>query len=320
GGGELDEDLEMLIRSHNLYGQRELRGESRATQQLRERVQLVGKQSHCRVLIQGETGTGKETVAGLIHEYSTRSAEPLICFNCADLSPHLLESRLFGHEKGAFTGALQAREGAFEQADGGTLFLDEVAELSADAQAGLLRVLEEGRFYRLGGSEERSVDVRVVAATNRNLPGLVAEGRFRDDLYHRLATVPVVIPPLRERPEDIAPIADDFWRHLTGNGRLNKAQTEALTSYPWPGNVRELRNVLERAQALGQSDFAKLLEEHRHLSAGLPGNESVYAENLEEMKIQHIRRILRKYDGNITRAANALGIARNTLKKYGGES
>ncbi|MFA6294153.1 MAG: sigma-54 dependent transcriptional regulator, partial [Victivallales bacterium] len=263
-------------------------------------------------LITGETGTGKETVANLIHGHSPRSAEPFIAFNCADLTPQLLESRLFGHEKGAFTGADKQKKGAFEIANGGTLFLDEVAELPLDAQAGLLRVLQEGRFFRLGGEKEVEVDVRVIAATNRNLPNAVKTGDFREDLFYRLNVINIHIPPLRERPEDIEVIANDIIaRH--GLKKLSAKQVEDLKAYQWPGNVRELENILERAVVLGIDDFGKIIAEQRKM---LSSTELPQSDLLEDAVKLHARRIRDKNDGNNTRTAKSLGISLNTLKKY----
>ncbi|MBI3268644.1 MAG: sigma-54-dependent Fis family transcriptional regulator [Planctomycetes bacterium] len=214
--------------------------------------------SDSTVLVEGETGTGKELVANAIHQGSARREEPFVVVNCAALSESLLEAELFGHEKGAYTGAAGARAGLFEVADRGTLFLDEIGEMAPSGQAKLLRVLETGRFRRLGDSRETEVDVRVLAATNRRLDDAVAQGRFREDLFHRLNVVRIVVPPLRDRREDIPLLAEHFLLHHArpgaGRKRLSPATLDALMSYAWPGNVRELSNLLERAVLLCVAD------------------------------------------------------------------
>ena len=301
-----------MLEEFKKYGHRELKGKSAAIEYLWGISKRAGAEGKCRVLITGETGTGKETVANLIHGHSPRKVEPFIAFNCADLTPHLLESRLFGHEKGAFTGADKRKQGAFEIANGGTLFLDEVAELPLDAQAGLLRVLQEGRFFRLGGETEIEVDVRVIAATNRNLPNAVKAGDFREDLFYRLNVINIHIPPLRERPEDIEVIAGDIMaRH--GVKKLSAKQVEDLKAYQWPGNVRELENILESGIVLGIDDFGKIIAEHRKMFSApdLPQSDL-----LDDAVRLHVRRILDKNDGNKSRTAKSLGISLNTLKKY----
>ena len=300
-----------MISEYEKYGTRELKGVSKSVESLWEITKKLGKSS-CSVIITGETGTGKETVANLIHLSSERRIEPFIAFNCADLSPQLIESRLFGHEKGAFTGAFVLRQGAFEKADGGTLFLDEVAELSPDIQAGLLRVLQEKRFFRLGGKEEVSVDVRIIAATNKNLVEMMRKGTFREDLFYRLAGVVVNIPPLRERLEDIEPIANHYLLRK-GVCKLTVEQKKALLDYHWPGNVRELINILERAYALGEMDFSIIIREHKAFMAHCAPDES---DLLDDSIKRHIKIVLEKCDGNQTRAMSVLGISRNTLKKY----
>jgi DNA-binding NtrC family response regulator len=307
-GTPRDEMQQAMVEEYQHYGKRELKGRSEAVTRIQETVQTVGRDGRCRVLITGETGTGKETVAYLIHGFSPRSTEPFIAFNCADLAPQLIESRLFGHEKGAFTGAEHSRLGAFDLANGGTLFLDEVAELSAEAQAGLLRVIQGGRFFRLGGGEV-AVDVRVIAATNRDLFDLIRHGRFREDLYYRLNVINIHIPPLRERPEDIAPIAETFLRERNAP-LLTREELEILQSHRWPGNVRELENVLERSLVLGHRDFRRLMSTTAQNIAEPEPDDLAAATRL------HAARVLAKYDGNKTRAAKAMGVSVNTLKKY----
>ncbi len=306
-GLPISDERQAMIDEFRRNGHRELRGVSPAVVELRTLIDRIAERE-CRVLITGETGVGKETVASLIHGKSKRRCDPFIAFNCSDLNPQLLESRLFGHVKGAFTGAESARRGAFELADGGTLFLDEVGELSPGAQAGLLRALQEGRFYPVGGESEVGVDVRVIAATNRDLEEMIRQGTFREDLYYRLNTVTVHVPPLRERSEDIKPIANaHLW--LQGLPELSLEQIRQLTSYAWPGNVRELQNMLERSQVLQESDFTRILP--------VNGNGIHTAgERLDDMIRTHCRRMYRRYQGNKSRTAKALDISLNTLKKY----
>ena len=307
-----------LIELYRKYGHRQLDGTSAATKDLKRRIDAVAAHERARVLILGESGTGKETVAIQIHNKSVRRNEPFIAFNCASVAPELLESRFLGFEKGAFTGANERHKGVFEQADGGTLFLDEVGEMPLAAQGVLLRVLEGGRFTRIGEREEVEVDVRVIAATNRDLPHMVRDGRFREDLFYRLSVVPIRVRPLRERPEDIAPIAGNYWMRLK-NGRLTDAQLTALQDYPWPGNVRELYNVLERAHVTGEKDFSRLLAEHRECAVPPPHDAESgagYPEPLDDAVRVHVRRILSRHGGNVSRAAAALGITRTTLRKH----
>ena len=211
------------------------------------------------MLITGETGTGKELVARAIHKSSPRAAKPFIAVNCAALSESLLESELFGHERGAFTGADRAREGLFEAAHQGTLFLDEIAELSTAAQAKLLRVLTDGQVTRVGSTRPRSVDVRVLAATHRDLQARVRENLFREDLYYRVAIFPIAIPPLRERPEDIPELCELFLQRVAvelklPKRRLSREALDTLVTYPFPGNIRELRNLIERACILASDE------------------------------------------------------------------
>jgi two-component system, NtrC family, response regulator AtoC len=273
------------------------------------------------VLLLGATGTGKELVAQAIHDQSPRASGPFVPVNCAAISETLMESEIFGHEKGAFTGATNARRGRLELAEGGTLFLDEIGELKLELQAKLLRVLQERRFERLGGTRTIQVDVRWVAATNRDLEGLVASGQFREDLYHRLAVFPIALPPLRERRRDILPIAQNLLARISAelgrpSLRLDAAARELILEGAWPGNVRELANALERAAIL--ADGAELHAEDLHVArtrpAGQPGT-------IEEMEVEAIRRTLDEVGGNRRRAAEHLGIGERTLydklKRYG---
>ena len=313
-------DAKECVAHWKRFGRREIVGGSPLVAALRERINKVAAHPDARVLVMGESGTGKETVAWQIHNKSARAREPFVAFNCASVAKDLLESRFFGHEKGAFTDAKAQHKGLFEQADGGTLFLDEIGEMSLEVQSLLLRVLEEGRFTRLGGCTEVSVDVRLITATNRDLPRLVREGKFRNDLYQRLNVVQIRTPSLREHREDISLIANAWWRAHHDGKTLNEAQCAALRGYDYPGNVRELFNLLERATVLEEVDFAALIREHRELNAGLAAGGGTPAlpsgtdpDDLDEATQLHIRRVLAKCGGNITRAAELLGIARNTL-------
>ncbi len=235
---------------------------SEAMREVARRVRMLAAVS-TSVLVHGETGAGKELVARAVHELGPRKAKPFVVVDCASIAPTLLEAELFGHEKGAFTGAVRDRAGAFERADGGTVFLDEVGELPAIAQASLLGVLERKRFRRVGGDQEITVDVRVVSATNRDLRSEVNRGSFRADLYFRLAGARVVVPPLRERPEDVAVLVGHFALELTGTAALPIAPEllAALAEQHWAGNVRELRSAVERVVAFGASDLGAMLED-----------------------------------------------------------
>jgi DNA-binding NtrC family response regulator len=287
---------------------------------LQERINRVAKCDRARVLIFGESGTGKETVANQIHNKSPRAKMPFVPFNCASVTKDLLEDRFFGHERGAFTNAVERTDGLFLQADGGTLFLDEIGEMPIEVQALLLRVLEGGRFMRVGGREELKCDVRLVTATNRDLPKLVAEGKFREDLYQRLNVVQLRTPSLREHKEDIPLIANSWWRKFHDNRVLDEEQLAALMDYDYPGNVRELVNLLDRATALGEDDFAALMREHKEMNAGLLGGLELRSgripDRLEDATKLHVRRVFDKYGQNLTRAAEALDVSRNTVRKY----
>src|SRR5687768_1038737 len=223
-----------------------------------ERARMVAR-SNAPVLLLGETGSGKEVIARAIHEKSTHRSGPFWRVNCGALAPELIDSELFGHEQGAFTGATSRRKGWFEQADGGTLFLDEVGELTLAAQVRLLRVVQDGELQRLGGEQPLKVDVRIVAATHRDLPALVATHAFREDLYYRLAVFPIVIPPLRDRTDDIAGLAEYFAARAAHRFGLRPSpvtarDVEVLAGYAWPGNVRELASVMDRAVLLGEGN------------------------------------------------------------------
>ena len=312
--------VKAAVEHYDRYGGRELVGKSREIATLQERINRVAAHEHARVLILGESGTGKETVALQIHTKSPRWNMPFVSFNCASVTKDLLEDRFFGHEKGAFTNAVERTDGLFLMADGGTLFLDEIGEMPIEVQALLLRVLEGGRFMRVGGKEELKCDVRLVTATNRDLPTLVKEGKFREDLYQRLNVVQLRTPSLREHKDDIPIIANAWWRKFHNNHVLGEEQIAALMDYDYPGNVRELINILDRATALEEDDFELLMREHKEMNAGLAGNLELKSgripDKLEDAIRLHVRRVYEKYGQNISRAAEALGISRNTARKY----
>jgi Nif-specific regulatory protein len=310
-------------------------GDSPALRDVLARVEQVA-QTSSTVLLRGETGTGKEMVARAIHINSARESRPFVRVNCAALAPGVLESELFGHEKGAFTGAVARRLGRFELADGGTLFLDEVGDLPADVQVKLLRVLQEREFERVGGSDTVKVDVRVVSATHRNLEQQIADGTFREDLYYRLNVFPITLPPLRERSGDIPLLAEHFvQKYARGAGKavrgLDAGAAAALTAYPWPGNVRELENVIERALILarGAEVTSADLEFTRRLSPPAPAAAAAAGastpapagrdgarplqERLQEQERAAIVAAIDQAQGNIAHAARSLGINRSTL-------
>jgi len=301
-------------------------GTSPALSGILEQVRRVAA-TRATVLVRGESGTGKELVARLIHDASERRDGPCICMNCAALSETLLESELFGHEKGAFTGATERTIGKFESAHGGTLVLDEIGEMSPAIQAKFLRVLEGHAFERVGGTGRIQVDVRVVAATNRNLEEAVAAGSFRRDLYFRLKVVEIIVPPLRRRSEDIAAIADHFLeRFAAETGRrlrgFTPAARDAMASYHWPGNVRELRNCVERAVVLAQGDWIDTADlTLSHLAAqGDSGRAAIAAlpfvpTTIAEVERRHVLATLEAVGGNKTKAATILGIERSTLER-----
>jgi DNA-binding NtrC family response regulator len=288
-------------------------------QRLFNRLHQAAK-SRSTVLIQGETGTGKELIAKAIHEHSLRRAGPLVRLNCAALAESVLESELFGHEKGAFTGAVTRRRGRFEQADGGTLFLDELSEMPLSVQIKLLRFLQERELERVGGNETVRVNVRVVAATNRDLKSLVEDGKFREDLYFRLKVVVLEVPPLRARPSDIPLLADHFLR-LYAEENEKKVRgfapeaREALMAYPWPGNVRELQNAVEQAVVLCEEDLIGTED----LPIERPGREAealsllVPGVTLAEVERYTIMRTLEAVGGSPTKAAAILGISKRTI-------
>jgi DNA-binding NtrC family response regulator len=283
-------------------------------------------QTQSTVLVVGESGTGKELVARAIHNHSARAQGPFVAVNCTALTESLLESELFGHQKGAFTGAVAQKRGLFEEAQDGTLFLDEIGDVGPKMQAQLLRVLQEGEIRRVGGTEAVRVDVRVVAATNRELEEEVKAGRFREDLYFRINVVTVRLPPLRQRPSDIPLLVDHFLAKYAARERRADAgiapeAMEALERYPWPGNVRELENVIERALAMSKdgvvlsSDLPPEVSEAVATPAAAPGDGHLYADRptLAELERRYIELVLKETGGNKKRAAEVLGIDRRTL-------
>jgi two-component system response regulator HydG len=282
---------------------------------------LQAAQSRATVLIHGETGTGKELIAAAVHEHSKRAQGPFVRLNCAALADTVLESELFGHERGAFTGAAARRKGRFEQADGGTLFLDEVSEINPQVQVKLLRFLQEREFERVGGNETLHVDVRIVAATNRDLKQLVEEGKFREDLYYRLNVVRLEVPPLRARPSDVALLAEHFLRQYAeenekGIHGFTQRAVDALLAHPWPGNVRELQNAVEQAVVLCESGtvdaedlpIAPAPTEIDPLKMMIPGI------TLAELERYAILKTLEACGGSPTRAAAILGVSRRTIQ------
>ena len=323
-----------------LEGPSEIFGNSAAMEKVRDLIARVAR-TNAPVLILGETGTGKELVARAVHRNSPRSGKPFVALNCAALPPTLLESELFGHERGAFTGADRSRGGLFEAAHEGTLFLDEIGEMPPEAQAKLLRVLTDGQVVRIGSTTPRQVDVRVIAATHRDLQQRMHDGVFREDLYYRLAVVPIPIPPLRERREDIATLCELFLQQASRDLKvpkhdLSNAALKYLMNYSFPGNIRELRNLIERACILSRStqiglDSFPVTEAEANLSStdgGTPGTwidslpESVQLrEFLAEVEKTLIERALKETNGAQAEAARRLGLSRSDLSyklsKYG---
>jgi len=321
----VEENISLREKLGSSFDRNRIIGHSPAINQLLTTVSQVAP-SEATVLILGESGTGKELIAAAIHYNSPRRQGPFIRINCGAITETLLESELFGYEKGAFTGADRRREGKFVQASGGTIFLDEITETSFAMQVKLLRVLQEREITRVGGMEAIPVNVRIIAATNRDLYRLVTEGKFREDLYYRLNVVTLKVPPLRERQEDIPLLAHHFLEEFAARNRksirgFTPQAMDLLMKYPWPGNVRELMNAVERAVVLTRSDFitpedlslpSLNTERENNVPDALP---------LEEMEKKTIMRTLAKAGGNKSEAARRLGITRRTLhlklKKYG---
>ncbi|MGD9161117.1 MAG: sigma 54-interacting transcriptional regulator [Desulfobacteraceae bacterium] len=269
------------------------------------------------VLIQGESGTGKELVASAIHTEGHRSGKPFVPLNCAALPEGILESELFGHEKGAFTGAIKDKKGRFELADGGTLFLDEVGELPGTVQAKLLRVLQEGRFERVGAEKPKKVDVRIISATNRDLKAEVKKGNFRQDLYYRLAVIPIILPPLKNRRVDIPLLVDHFLNLFTEDGRTYSVSDNALSSmmdYPWPGNVRELQSAIRFALVKSRGRQIRAL--HLPLELQEWRNERPARGPSKKLDMDSVKNALKKSGGNKAKAARILGVGRATLYRF----
>lgn len=309
-----------LGQSQQVFSNKEIVYQSEIMTKLMAMVERVAP-SNATVLVLGESGTGKELVAQAIHEKSNRAHKPFVAINCGALRETLLESELFGHEKGAFTGAYAQKIGLAEVANGGTLFLDEIGELSAGIQSKLLRFLQEGEVYRVGGKEPIKVDIRLISATNRDLEKEVQAGNFREDLYYRINTIVVNSPPLRKRKEDIGALVDYFLttgahRYLNRGLKVSEEALAVLLKYDWPGNIRELQNVCERLQILSETevvqvsdlpDFVKTSEEKLFIDDYDP------AVTLHELERRYILKALNHFEGNKTQAANALGVTIKTL-------
>ncbi|MCG3118907.1 MAG: Regulatory protein AtoC [bacterium] len=318
---------------HGKFPDEELFGNSQVMEEVKKLIKIVAETPRTSVLIQGESGTGKELVASSIHKWSARADKPFVPINCSAIPENLLESELFGHEKGAFTDAKSLKKGMFELANNGTIFMDEMASMRLALQPKILRVLETQTFRRIGGTVDIQIDVRVIAATNRDLQVMVNDGSFREDLYYRLKVMVISLPPLRERLDDILPLAaifidknnKEFNKDIAGLSEETKA---LLLQYRWPGNVRELKNVMERAIILCQGDY--LRPEHLPLELrGDKGTVQILAPaastnngtpapanlSLEEMEKRHIQTVLVQYNGNKSQTARALNISRSTLRE-----
>ncbi|HEV7225262.1 MAG TPA: sigma-54 dependent transcriptional regulator [Pirellulales bacterium] len=330
-------ELEIVVQ--RAFEQRQLRKENRQLKAVLERskssAEMIGRSAAMKevfrlieragptqkaILIQGESGTGKELVARALHQASTRADKPMVIINCAALPETLLESELFGHEKGSFTGAVSAKPGLFELADGGTLMIDEVGEMPGSLQAKLLRVLEDGSFRRVGSLKECRVDVRLLAATNREMAAEVKAGRFREDLYYRINVMSLELPSLRERAGDVALLADRF---LGPNWRIEPAAMQALEAYAWPGNIRQLINVIDRAKILADGALVTLRDLPPELRQPTTARQELHGagDRLDEIERTHVLDVFEREQGNKARAARALGINRRTLyrllEKYG---
>ncbi len=330
-----DEQVELDAYAGDRFG--ELIGVSAAMRVLFSFLDRVAP-TDATLMLQGETGTGKEAVAEAVHAQSNRARGPFVVVDCGAIPHHLIGSELFGHVRGAFTGAASDKEGLIESASGGTLFLDEIGELAVNLQPQLLRVLEKREVRRVGGTRPVPVDIRIIAASHRDLRDMVKAGTFREDLYYRLAVVKTAVPPLRSRPEDIGPLADHFARQL-GHGDFNPSPqlTERLRAHQWPGNVRELRNLVERALSLGSMASEAMLGLDRAPDAAAPvavggrmptGTDEILdkpfkeakAELIEGFEREYLHQLLERHKGNISRAAAEAGIDRNyihrLIKKY----
>lgn len=321
-------EREELLRSHQQLAEQvtqgvQIVGESSSMAALKDTITRLAN-TDLPVLILGESGTGKEVVSQSLHYQGPRKDKPFVAVNCAALAETLLESELFGHEKGAFTDAHDTREGKFELADGGTLFLDEIGDMSPGGQAKLLRVLEQKVITRVGGSQTIPIDVRVLAATNSDLAGKVAQGKFREDLYYRLSVVTIDLLPLRERPEDILPLAEHFLKHFCRQANrptlvLGMDARRRLQSHAWPGNVRELRNLMERVAFLTvgdkiqADDLAFILSPERHATGLEPSEDLPLDEATKQFQREFIRRAIKRVQDNVSEAARLLGVHRSNL-------
>jgi two-component system, NtrC family, nitrogen regulation response regulator NtrX len=295
-------------------------GESDVMRALEQHIRSAAP-SNSRVLITGENGSGKEIVARTLHRLSHRAEQPFVDVNCAAIPEELIESELFGHRKGAFTGAIDERKGKFELADGGTLFLDEVGDMSVRTQAKVLRVLQEQTFQKVGGQQPITVDVRVIAATNKDLEAEIARSTFRDDLYYRLNVIPIAVPPLRSRGNDIVVLAEHFLRRFsaetgTPRKRLSSGAASKLKAYHWPGNVRELRNVIERLAILLRGDTIEVEDIQLGTRVAAPpeiATDLTLKEARDAFEKQYILSRLKEFAGNVSRTADALGVERSNL-------
>ncbi|OHB70213.1 MAG: sigma-54-dependent Fis family transcriptional regulator, partial [Planctomycetes bacterium RBG_16_43_13] len=323
-------NVELRKQLDRKYGFEGIIGNSNAIQKILSTLQQVSNTS-ATILIEGESGTGKELLAHAIHNNSSRRGNHFVPLNCASLSDSVLESELFGHEKGAFTGALYQRKGRFEFANGGTLFLDEIGDMPISTQIKLLRVIEYGEIFRVGSNDAIKVDVRLIAATNKHLDKLVREGKFRDDLYFRLKVVTIDIPPLRERREDIPLLISSFVQELSQlhKKRISSITSEArreLSEYTWPGNVRELRNCIESMIVMSRDEVLDVDDIPNHITQSdelllPPSADSTAIVSIDQAEVELIKKALAKTDGNREKAATLLGIGQRTLyrklKQYG---
>ena len=313
-----------MMEHYQRFGNRELVGSSESMRDLLDRINRVAPHDHARVMIFGESGTGKETVALQIHNKSPRRNEPFLAFNCACVASHLLESRFFGHEKGAFTGATERKRGLFELANGGTLFLDEIGNLPYHLQAKLLTAIQRRSIVRVGSNTPIPIDIRLICATNRNLQEMVDREEFREDLLYRINTIHIEIPPLRERKEDIVPLAERFIIRFCKQYdkepmKFSPAAKEKLTAHPWYGNIRELEHAIEKVVII--NDGVQIPAELFQLSSRKTETSEKNISTLEEMEVQMIRKALDACAGNLSAVAAQLGITRQTLynkmKKFG---
>lgn len=326
---DLKKEVSRLKSQHkDSFPDNELYGESASMRDLKKMIEIVASTPKTSVLVQGESGTGKELVANAVHNWSSRGDKPLVKINCSAIPENLLESELFGHEKGAFTDAKNLKKGIFEMAHNGTIFLDEISSMQMSIQPKFLRVLETQSFRRIGGTSDIQIDVRIIAATNRNLEDCVEQQTFREDLYYRLKVMVLNIPPLRDRKEDIIPLSmlfiernnKEFGKSIKG---IAGDAMQKMLDYAWPGNVRELKNVVERAVILCQD--ADLQSEHLPLelqhgvskvvTPDVFGENSDNGDSLEAMEKRHIEHVLEKCEGNKSKTARTLNISRSTLRE-----